>query len=409
MDRAASKVVPTHLTPVEASGYAPAISFYKDEGVLSISVSGSSITVEGQEFTINGVKSLSLLAAEIKRALPSIDVHPLMDVAPAAGSIFQAEDDETIDGGTILRYLGMSLRVLERTRIRLVKPHPDAPSAAWWGRINRGTLRATYKGITYTFGVPEYWNQSWSPKYGAPYKEYGGVECTIVDDHKLRLPRTPVLWPGPLTLYRNGKEMQPSIVEDVSSHNGLVYLNSPVSLNDRIHADFVYEETNYVYKGVNLNPTLQHSPYLVDRFVVYYLVPHQSNAGLRNSTCVRHAVGDTLDGAISDLAKGVKGEVPIVLLGAIRSRQVEDAIDVSVYDARRPGGGVKDDVDATRIESEAWFYSDIGNYDGRPYPGNAVVIVRLPENIKTLFSEDEIYRKTKRHLALGVLPVVDYV
>ena len=408
MDRKASQVVPVHLTPVEASGYTPAISFYKDDGVLSISVSGSTITVEGQDFTIDGVKSLSLLAAEIKRALPNIDVHPLADVAPASGSIFKAAGDVTPDGGIVLRYLGMSLRVLERTRIRLVKPHPDAPSAAWWGRINRGTLRTTYAGITYTFGVPEYWNQSWSPKYGAPYKEYGGVECTVVDDHKLKLPRTPVLWPGPLTLYRNGKAMQSVVVEDVSSHNGLVYLNSPVGLNDRIHADFVYKEENYVYKGINLNPTLQHSPYLVDRFTVFYLVPHQSNAGLRNSTCVRHIVGDTLGGAISELAKGVNSQIPIVLLGAIRTRQVEDAIDVSVYDARRPGGGVKDTINATSVESEAWFYSDIGNYDGRPYPGNAVVIVKLPENVKTLFSEDEIYQKTKRHLALGVLPIVDY-
>ena len=170
----------------------------------------------------------------------------------------------------------------------------------------------------------------------------------------------------------------------------------------------IYKEENYVYKGINLNPTLQHSPYLVDRFTVFYLVPHQSNAGLRNSTCVRHTVGDTLGGAISELAKGVNSQIPIVLLGAIRTRQVEDAIDVSVYDARRPGGGIKDTINATSVESEAWFYSDIGNYDGRPYPGNAVVIIKLPENVKTLFSEDEVYRKTKRHLALGVLPIVDY-
>jgi len=408
MDRKANTVVPVHLTPIVASGYAPAISFYKDDGVLSISAGSTSITVEGQEFSYTGEKSLSLLAAEIKRALPNVDARPLMDVAPAAGSIFQAANDETPDGGTVLRYLGMSVQIQERTRIRLVKPHRDGPSAAWWARVNRGTLKTTYEGIRYTFGVPEYSSQSWSPKYGAPYKEYGGVEAEVIDDHKLRLPRTPILWPGPLTLYRNGKAMQPSVVEDVSSHNGIVYLNSPVALNDRILVDFVYEEENYVYKGVNLNPTLQHAPYLVDRFTVFYLVPHTSNAGLRNTTCIRHVIGDTLEGAISELAKGVTGQTPIVLLGAIRTRQVEDAVDVSVYDARRPGGGVKEDINAQKIESEAWFYADIGNYDGRPYPGNAVVIVRLPENVKTIFSEDQVQSKVRNHLALGVLPITDY-
>lgn len=115
-----------------------------------------------------------------------------------------------------------------------------------------------------------------------------------------------------------------------------------------------------------------------------------------------------MEGAISELAKGVTGQTPIVLLGAVRTRQVEDAQDVTVYDARRPGGGVKEEVNATKKESEAWFYADIGNYDGRPYPGNAVVVVRLPDNVKTLFSEDEVHEKVRRHIALGTLPIVDY-
>lgn len=408
MDRKADKVVPVHLTPIKASGYAPALSIYKDEGTPTISVGSSTITVDGQAFTYTGEKSIALLCAEIKRALPSIEARPLMDVAPVASSLFQAVSDTTPDGGYVIRYLGMSIRILERTRIRLLKPHRDDSSMAWWARVNKGTLRTSHEGITYTFAIPEYYKQSWSPTYGAPYKEFGGVQAEIIDEYTLKVPRTPVLWPGPVTLTRNGKALQPSVIADVSSHNGKIYLNSPVGITDRILVDFVYEEQNYVYKGINLNPTLQHSPFLVDRFVVFYLVPYTSNAGLRNTTCIRHIVGDTLEGAISDLGKGVTGQTPIVLLGAIRTRQVEDAVDISVYDARRPGGGVKEEVDAPKRESEAWFYTDIGNYDGRPYPGNAVVVVRLPDNIKTIFSTDEVERIARRHLATGVLPLVDY-
>lgn len=408
MDRKATDVVPAHLTPTVFGGYTPALAVYKDEGTLSLSISGDSVVVDGQSFTYTGNKSLALLAAEINRTLPSITARPLMDVAPVSDSLLQYDDDTTPDGGQILRYMGFHTQITERTRIRLLKPHPDGPDAAWWPRINRGSMRSSHEGVTYTFSVPEYWNQSWSPKYGAPYKEYGGVEASVIDEHTIQLPRVPVLWPGPLTLKRNGKTMQSSVIEDVSSHNGRIYLNNTVGLSDRIVADFVYEEENYIYKGINLNPTLQHAPYLVDRFVVFYLVPERSDAGLRNKTCVRHVVGDTLEGAISELAKGVSEQTPVVLLGAIRTRQVEDAADVSVYDARRPGGGVKEEIDAVKRESEAWFYTDIGNYDGRPYPGNAVVIVKLPENVKTTFTEDEVQQRVRTHLALGTLPIVDY-
>ena len=408
MDRKASEVVPVHLTPVVSDGYAPALSIYKDEAAVAISISGDALIVDGQTFFYTGEKSLSLLAAEIERTLPAIEVKPLMDVAPISDSLLIYADDLTPDGASVVRYLGMNVRVTERTRIRLLKPHHDGPNSAWWARVNTGSFKTSYEGVEYSFGVPEYISQSWSPTYGAPYKEYGGVEVDVVDERTLQLPRVPVLWPGPLTLYRNGKLLQPTIVEDVSAHNGRVYLTSPVDINDRVVADFTYEEQNYVYKGVNLNPTPQHSPYLVERFVVFYLVPYRSSAGLRNSTCIRHAIGDTLEGAISELAKGVTGQTPIVLLGAVRTRQVEDAVDVSVYDARRPGGGVKEEVDATKVESEAWFYADIGNYDGRPYPGNAVVIVKLPESVKTVFAEDEVQDLIHRHLALGVLPIVDY-
>lgn len=408
MDRKASHVVPVHLTPVVSGGYSPALSFYKDEGALTLSVTSDLVVVDGQSFTFTGEKSLGLLAAEIKRTLPEIDVRPLMDVTPVADSILQYSDDTTPDGGQVLRYMGLNVRVTDRTRIRLLKPHADSPDSAWWARISLGSFRTESDGINYLFGIPEYWNQSWSPKYGAPYKEYGNVVARVIDDHTLQLPRGPIMWPGPLTLIRNGKPLQASVIEDVSVQNARVYLKHPVGLADRILASFVYEEQNYIYKGINLNPTLQHSPFLVDRYVVFYLVPERSNAGLRNKTCIRHVVGDTLDGAVSELARGVSGQVPLVLLGAVRTRQVEDAIDVSVYDARRPGGGVKEKVDATKKESEAWFYADIGNYDGKPYPGNAVVIVKLPSNVKTVFSEDEVQKITRNHLAIGVLPIVDY-
>ena len=66
-------------------------------------------------------------------------------------------------------------------------------------------------------------------------------------------------------------------------------------------------------------------------------------------------------------------------------------------------------IDAEALEPEAMFYTDIGNIDGRAYPGNSVIISRIPKVILDTFSHHDIMNIAHKHVALGTLNLVDYV
>ncbi|MFW6017125.1 MAG: hypothetical protein ACOCRK_11855, partial [bacterium] len=85
--------------------------------------------------------------------------------------------------------------------------------------------------------------------------------------------------------------------------------------------------------------------------------------------------------------------------------------DYYIYDTRTRGGGIKDwAIDNLKeVHDDINCYWDIGNWDGTPYPKNAVVVIELPKEILDKFSEKEVEKKINKHLALGVLPVIRYI
>lgn len=397
--------VPVHLTPKVSGGYIQGLTIYKTGDAASITVGSTTITVDGETFTFTD-RSLPRLAAEINRALPAVDVTAGINEVPQAGDLIKYDDDTSAEGGTVVRYRGLSVRSTERTRIRVLPPYPDSHLGVWWARINRGSFQTVINGIQYVFAVPEYDDQPWSPRFGKPYVEHANIEAEVLDEDVIKVPRGPILWePGLITVVQNGTQMSPQIVKDVDENNRLIYLNEKVELSSSIVVSYVYKEESYLYKGVDLNPSLAHSPHLVEQFVLFYLKPYKSITGLVNSQCVFHVVGPDIESAIGLLPNT---DVPLVLLGALRTRQVEDSEDVSVRDARPKGGGVKDDVDPYRLENESEFYTDIGNWDGRPYPGNSVLVMRVPRTVLDTFTTEQVNEIARRHVAAGTVTLVDY-
>ena len=400
--------VPPHLVPTPQNGIAPALSFFKEDGYPTISLSATQITVDEQAFTYTG-RTLTRLAAEINRALPAVTVASHLDVEPTASTLEAWVGDFTPEGGTIVRYKGVSAQLLESTRIRTMTPHPLPGTQSWFPRINRGSFRTTIRGGVYYFSVPEYISQAWSTKFGAPYMDVFDMPVTMIGVNTLRTPHHPLLHvPGITKIYRDNRLLASSIVEDIDEANGLIYLSRSLDMGDKVTVDYVYEESAFIYREVDLNPTLQHSPFLAEKFVVVYLVPTSSNTGITNSTAVRHVIGNSIEGAVTLLKRGLSTSVPVVLLGTYRTRQVEQAQDVSIFDSRRMGGGVKDDVDPIKRQKEAQFYTDIGTYDGDPFPGTSVVIATVPRTVLTTFSDAEVREIVQRHMALGTLPIVEY-
>ena len=398
--------VPALLQPEKFGGYISGLAIYKTDGDPTVSVAASTITVEGSVFTFTE-KSLPTLAAEISRALADIMVGAGINTVPLANDLTLYANDVTPDGGTVVRFNGMAIKHTERTRIRLLKPHPETWHAAWWPRINRGTFKTIINGVTYTFGVPEYESQAWSPRLGKPYMEHVQARATVRSTNALQLPRGPILSdPGYITLYKNGIRLNSSMIDDVDENNRTVYTTEGLVLGDRITADYIYKEESYIYHGVNLNPSLGHSPYLVDQFILIYLLPQKSSSGEKRARTVYDVTGPSIESCIGLLPTYL--DTPIVVIGALRTRQIEESNDVSVQDARTQGGGVKDSVDAETIEPEAQFYGDIGNIDGRGYPGNSVIISRIPRITLDTFTHDEIMDIARKHVAAGTVTLVDF-
>ncbi len=399
--------VPDHLTPEIYGGYIQGLAIYRAGEAATVSVASTTITINGETFTFTG-KSFPILAAEISRAIPEVNVTSGISTVPVADDLALYVGDTTPDGGVVVRFKGLAIQTTERTRIRLLKPHQEVWLGAWWPRINTGTFRTTIKGVRYTFSVPEYDNQAWSQRLGKPYMEHNLATAKVLSNRVVSLPRGPVVGePGLITLYKEGVELNSSVIDDIDEANRLVYLTEDLNLGDRITADYVYHEKSYIYHGINLNPSLQHSPYLVNQFVLFYILPWKSGEGIKRYSVVNHVIGTGIASCLGQLPESQ--DDPIVVLGALRTRQIEEASDINVQDARIQGGGVKDGIDAELIEPEAMFYTDIGNIDGRAYPGNSVIISRIPKVILDTFSHHDIMNIAHKHVALGTVNLVDYV
>lgn len=85
----------------------------------------------------------------------------------------------------------------------------------------------------------------------------------------------------------------------------------------------------------------------------------------------------------------------------------QDAVRI---DVRRDGGG----VDTYKYEEakaknpQVQWLSNFGDYDGQLYPGNAVIVVKLPISILTKFTEPEVERIVEMNVPLGVKPLIRY-
>lgn len=84
--------------------------------------------------------------------------------------------------------------------------------------------------------------------------------------------------------------------------------------------------------------------------------------------------------------------------------------DLARIDVREDGGGLIEDKyeDAKEINPEVQWFSDFGIYDGQVYPGNSVIVVKLPITLKEDFTLDQIKAKVQECVPMGVYPLIRF-
>lgn len=84
--------------------------------------------------------------------------------------------------------------------------------------------------------------------------------------------------------------------------------------------------------------------------------------------------------------------------------------DCVQIDIRENGGGVIPSKyeEAKQLNPMIQWMSDFGDYDGQVYPGNAVVVIKLPVNLLNTYTENQLYDIVEQNVPFGVKPLIRF-
>ena len=382
-------------------------------------------------------KSINQVCAEINASSLPVDAIPLVsDYNLSSGDLLSTGSSKIIptefnfydrrNKGVILRSKKISIKARDSQPIKLLNPYSDSTSLPWYPRIQNGIFTITSKERNYSYSIPEYDQQTWSSAYGKPIVDVYNESPTFIDTKTIKVSRTPLYVTGNnLVLFNGIQPISSSVIKDIDVYNGFIYLKDNVHVNiDSISINYSYIEKSFVYKGVNLNSHFSQNPFIQNKFVIIYLLPTELSSSLNRKQSVFHIVGDSVEEAIDKIEVDVSQ--PPLVIGAYSINGTYDSTQINILDTRSYGGGLVESSGPrsptqetinlineknTEIEDkyiEARNYFDIGRLDGEVYPGSAVVIFDIPEEIKNDLSPRQVEDRASKFLAAGVYPIVEY-
>lgn len=360
-----------------------------------------------------------------------------------------------IEDGKI--YPGFKVKCMDTRHISVKAPREEKLLQSWYPLLQFGhysqilTQYGTHLKVSYT--MPEYDEQHFSTKYGAPYVDT--VEkVEILNSHMVKTMCFPLyIKDGDTTvsLYKKlDDEEFPIRIKDISFSDGIIITKDSISENDNIICRYTYIEEFYVYRGfwrnindfarLDLNPNMYHtysdmtytpseikpSKNLFNKVIYFFLKPtvlyevkcdndslifnleDDSEMGdilEENQECLYHKIDDGQPNSDMDIQ-----------IGSVYIRQNTSLHSTVIVDSRTRGGGILESMrDSLRheLEPESDYYLDIGYYDGEPYQENGVIVIRLDNSLLKdfggRFTQGDIEAKVKRWLGLGVYPIIEYV
>lgn len=408
--------VPPYLLSQIAFNRAPALSIYDPDGEVDkedVEVSGTTITLRDG----STAHAVSYVGRSVKEVVEDINASSQrfyaieLNQVPTleTGNLFRIVGDHTPDEGMVVRLNGHAIKYQEETRLRLLPPYPEDRSRPWFARIDTGQVLKRINGMRHVFSVPEYSDQPWSTYYGRPYVDLTDITVTKIGRRILRVPRTPIYWwDNNIIITINRIQQDSSVIRDVDEENGLIYLDRDVDPTDPVRVSYTYQEKSFVYKAIDLNPSPDHLPQFIGQFIVFFLRPQGDSVGRTWERTVFHSVAPTLEGAVSQIP--VKDDEPVLLLGALQVRQANTIDDIDLVDTRTRGGGLHDDNvnRAVKLNRAMQAVADQGTFDGLPYPGNAVVVIDVPDSVLTATTKQEIYERLRHEMAFGIVPLLQF-
>ena len=293
---------------------------------------------------------------------------------------------------------------------------------------------------TYNLG-----EQAWAPKsqlfniangYDKDYLESINEPAEFVSGEFIALRHRDFL-PESLRLMVAGKDMTDAII-DYDETAGVLWLRRNIIDGDIYTTHYAYDpKWRVVVDFLNLNTTQLHLPDGYRLYFGVYVMPSRLAApGGAISTFapnIGYVVANTvaeIEAAIQNLVDSSTG-LPTAarLLGVFQVSSQGESQHVKILDIRTGGGGLSEDVDLKEVfkrAPEAQFFADIGYWEGEPYAGSGVIVVKAPQRIigdddspvdapadggfvDTTGREDpgDIKRRVDKHLTIGMTGVLD--
>ncbi len=235
------------------------------------------------------------------------------------------------------------------------------------------------------------------------------------------------------------------IIDTVDLATNTIKLKTRISDSEEIKISYRYITDKYEFRGstignkllhLDLNPGPYHTfsevsgfipghlyqniddivevdgNHLINKDILIYLKPtlikHQGEIIYESNYGVYHT-----DLTIKEMMKYDPLIMPIAIINIVPNSSLRDLV---LIDTRSQGGGLLEEITNEIIKksnSEADSYWDIGFYDGQSYQGNAVNLIRIPKSLLKSnggnFTKEEIEIIVNKHVALGVLPIVEFV
>lgn len=334
-------------------------------------------------------------------------------------------------------------------------PYPASSRRPWFPRVHAGHISQVKAsdGTLVDYAVPEFSLQPFDPVAGFPYRQVEGEVPEYIDSHHVRLSRTPLHVtyeqgtgaPTNITLKRGNQVLT---IRDWNMFTGEIEVEEALSFDDDLEATYLYAESDLVYTGyydeetgrfyrLDLNPSPGHfyddpngesnlpTSTLADKSVYLYILPIISNAqaeALRplllasgrtpeeilsaeyRQNDYRHLVRHWIaprDASLIQVEEAIRAKYPgAQILGRYEVKYPYDPSRVQLIDTRRRGGGVVPFPGADR--ESLW---DLSSMDGKPYPGQGVIVLEVPETVsesQRAALRDELLK----FVAFGVYPVI---
>lgn len=429
---------------------AMAIAFWSDDANWTWERNGADLefdlsTVLQFAVTLTG-KTVKEVVQEINAQNSPVKATLLMDYLDAAQLVSAGGPFVIGPNGTnpALFEEHYNVLYLHDTRFFADKPREIDNQDEWNPNIRIGhakyeVTRGALAGAIITYSIPEFdWVTCRVGSDGNPF-EYREPATVIRSD--MIATRHNRLSMGTVIVEINGDNGM-HLVEDYDAYSGIIKFSKPIEGLDGITVSYEHAHDGwYEIENLDLNPIQKHFQDSYRLFVGIYITPSEIDGTPSgpDPLTLKPVVGWVVGNTIAELESAVSGildptgafEIEAKLIGIYQVTSQQGTIDVKVIDIRSHGGGVDIDVDlkkATEASPETQFYSDIGYWDGEPYPGTGIVIVSGPAEIlgntqaapaapspndggfvdtTGMQNPSDIRRRLKKHASVGTYNVLD--